>query len=43
MPASAARYRKARPRKARFARAMPLAFGSTAIIARAASWSARKV
>jgi hypothetical protein len=43
MPASAARNRTARPRKARFARAMALAFGSTAIIARAASWSARKL
>src|SRR3984957_8830917 len=43
MPASAARNRTARPRKARFARAMALAFGSIAIIERAASWSARKL
>ena len=37
MPASVARNRTARPRKARLARAMPRMFGSIAIIARAAS------
>ena len=43
MPLSRARYRTARPRKARLARIMALMLGSTAIIARATSWSARKL
>ncbi len=43
MPASRARYRTARPRNARLARIMALMLGSTAIIARATSWSARKL
>ena len=43
MPHSVARKRTARAMKSRLARAMARMLGSMAIIARAASWSARKL